>query len=261
MPCRNGGDRFHGWGIAFLDVSERKKFELELERSNRELQDFAFVASHDLQEPLRKIRTFSNLVMKEAENVLDETSSDYLKRVQRATLRLQELLRALLKYSRVSTQPKPFSKCNLRQAVEEVVGELDLTILRSRGKVEIGDLPVVQADTAQIRQLFQNLLINALKFRKDGVPPLVKVYALPAGKDTCRIAVEDNGIGFDDEFATKIFIPFQRVHGRSSKYEGPGMGLAICRKIVERHGGSIIAQSEPGKGATFIISLPCKQTL
>ena len=179
--------------------------------------------------------------------------------MQGAAVRLQELLRALLKYSRVSTQSKPFSRCNLRKAVEDVVSDLDLTIDRTRGKIEISDLPVIQADTAQIRQLFQNVITNALKFHKGDTPPMVKVYSLPGDKDTCSIAVEDNGIGFEEEFTGKIFAPFQRLHDRSSQYQGTGMGLAICRKIVERHGGSITARSAPGKGSTFIINLPCKQ--
>lgn len=258
MPSRDGDGKFAGWRIAFLDVSDRKMYAMELERSNRELEDFAFVASHDLEEPLRKIQSFSNMAMKRIGQDIDETSKDYLCRVQSATARMQELLRALLKYSRISTQSKSFGECNLRKAVEEVAGELDLTIFRTKGTVEVFDLPTVLADTAQIRQLFQNLISNALKFHKDDAPPVVKVYTLPGDKDKCLIAVEDNGIGFEQESAEKIFAPFHRLHGRSSPYHGTGMGLAICRRIVERHGGSIVARSEPGKGSTFIISLPCK---
>lgn len=118
-------------------------------------------------------------------------------------------------------------------------------------------MPVVKADPAQIRQLFQNLLTNAFKFRRDDVAPVVKIYTVPDKADECRIAVEDNGIGFEEEFAEKIFAPFQRLHGRDSRYRGADMGLAICKKIVERHGGGITARSAPGEGSTFIISFPC----
>jgi signal transduction histidine kinase len=172
---------------------------------------------------------------------------------------MQELLLALLQYSRVTTKPEPLKEFNLTAAVEDVTGDLSLLARRTGGKVEISELPVIQAYTAQIRQLFQNLISNALKFHKDNVPPVVKVYALPVDPGSCSIVVEDNGIGFEEEFAERIFAPFQRLHGRSSPFEGTGMGLAICRKIVERHGGSIIARSVPEKGSTFIVTLPRKQ--
>ena len=249
-----------------VEVEERKRTQTELrlymkklEESNRELQDFAFIASHDLHEPLRKILTFSEMLIKSSENALNETNAAYLERVQSAAARMRDLLDALLKYSRVGMQAASYSDCNLTEAARDAASDLELLIYRTRGKVEISDLPVVQADTVQIRQLFQNLIENALKFGKDEIPPLVKVYALPGDNNKCRIAVEDNGIGFDQEFAEKIFSPFQRLHGRSSKYEGTGMGLAICRKIVDRHGGSIAAKSIQGKSSTFIVSLPCRQ--
>jgi len=266
LPIRDAGGRSNGWRITFMDISvrreaeeEQKKYAEKLERSNRELQEFAFIASHDLQEPLRKIQSFSNMVVQQASHLLDETSSDYLMRIQGAAARMQELLRALLKYSRVATETKPFSECNLTEAVQDVISDLDLLIHRTRGKVEVSDLPVIQADTTQIRQLFQNVIGNGLKFHRDGASPIVKIYVVPGDSHTCSIAVEDNGIGFEEEFAMKIFEPFQRLHGRSSKYEGTGMGLAICRKIIRRHGGDIKAKSSPGKGSVFIINLPYRQ--
>lgn len=263
------------------DMTERKKMEQELlsskeeleaanakltayfknlEAANKELEEFAFIASHDLQEPIRKILTFSKLVISEHAPGLDEAGIVYLERVQGAAARMQELLEALLRYSRLTSKAEPFSECKLSDAANEVVSDLTMLINRTGGKVELSELPVIQGDPPQIRQLFQNLIANALKFHKDDVPPVVKVYSKPIENVFCQISVEDNGIGFDPEYAEKIFFPFQRLHGRSSKYEGTGMGLAICRKVVERHGGSITAKSELGKGSIFIVSLPCKQS-
>jgi PAS domain S-box-containing protein len=264
-PTLSAANKFAGWRIAFMDISEQKQAQDELrthaeklERTNSELQEFAFIASHDLQEPLRKVATFSDMVIKRTQGAIDETSLDYLKRVKGAVTRMQDLLRALLKYSRIATQASPPAECDLGQAVREAASDLDLLIQRTGAKIEISDLPPILADAAQIRQVFQNLIANALKFHKEGSPPIVKIYALPGGTGACSIAVEDNGIGFAEESAAKIFAPFQRLHGRSSPYHGTGMGLAICRKIVERHGGSITAKSTPGEGSTFIVNLPLK---
>ncbi len=256
-PARDSGGHFKGWRIVFMDISDRKQWEAALERSNQELQNFAFVASHDLQEPLRKIQTFTDMVLnKVAEN--DDVSVAYLRRIQGAAGRMRQLLEALLSYSRVGTRQEPFSECRLHEAVEDVASDLDSLIRRTGGRVEISDLPVIQADTSQVRQLFQNLIANALKFHRDNVPPVVKVYTLHQDEKMCKVAVEDNGIGFEEQYLSKIFTPFQRLHGRSSKYEGTGMGLAIVRKIIERHCGSITAKSVPGEGSTFIIALPVR---
>jgi PAS domain S-box-containing protein len=252
-----------------LDITELKKTEEEtrryasqLELSNRELQDFAFAASHDLQEPLRKINAFGDQLKTAYGKLLDADGLDYLARMQNAAVRMQALIQALLNYSRVTTKAQPFSVTDLAAIAREVAGDLEASITDTGGRVEIGDLPKIEADPTQMRQLIQNLVGNALKFHGDE-KPVVKVYGQPAGgKKTrdgqCLILVEDNGIGFDEKYLDRIFTPFQRLHGRGV-YEGTGIGLAICRKIVDRHGGSITARSAPGKGSTFVVTLPMSQ--
>ena len=252
-----------------LDITERKQAEEEIKRyasqlelSNRELQDFAFVASHDLQEPLRKIQAFGDQLKTGYGERLDAEGIDYLARMQNAAVRMQALIQALLNYSRVTTKARPFSMTDLALVAREVVGDLEQSIVETGGRMEIGDLPRIEADPTQMRQLIQNLVGNALKFHGDE-KPVVKVYGLPAGEERTRdgryqIFVEDNGIGFEEKYLDRIFTPFQRLHGRGT-YEGTGIGLAICRKIVDRHGGSITATSAPGKGSIFIVTLPVRQ--
>lgn len=243
------------------DISERKRaeeklkaFAGELERSNRELEEFAYIASHDLQEPLRKILAFGNMLGKKCGDKLDEQEKDYLIRMQNAAERMSLFIRDLLNYSRVATRPPgPLETVNLREAVMGVISDLELNIQRLGANVEVSELPVVKGIKSQMHQLFQNLVSNALKFHGEE-QPRIRIRSQCAD-DHCRIFVEDNGIGFDETFQERIFAPFQRLHARSA-YEGTGMGLAICRKIVEQQGGSITARSEPGKGSTFIITLP-----
>jgi signal transduction histidine kinase len=260
------------------EVTERKRAEEELRRSqdelelrvrertvelelrNKELQDFAFVASHDLQEPLRKVRSFGDMLAGRCGVSLDETSRDYISRMQKAATRMQALLSSLLAYSRVTTKAEPIKRTDLVKSVEVALSNLEIAIKENNARVEVGDLPTVMADRVQMIQLFQNLIGNALKFHREGKTPHVKVYArLREGNRSCEIRVEDDGIGFEEKYLDKIFLPFQRLHGRSSDYEGVGMGLAICRKIAERHGGEITARSELGKGSTFIVTLPLER--
>ena len=234
----------------------------ELERSNQELQDFAYVASHDLQEPLRKIQAFGNLLEDEYGPTLGEGKT-YIDRMRNAASRMQGLINDLLMFSRVTTKALPFSAVDLNVIAQEVVIDLESLVQKTQGTVEIASLPTVEADPLQMRQLLQNLIGNALKFHKAGVSPLVcvsaEVYVDPrTGEEQCLLAVADNGIGFDEKYLDRIFTVFQRLHGRG-EYEGTGIGLAVVRKIVERHEGAVTAKSAIGEGATFLVTLPVQQ--
>ena len=238
----------------------------ELEARNRELQEFAYVASHDLQEPLRKVRTFAGLLVSEHADEVGEEVHSYLSRIQNATQRMTTLIADLLAYSRITTQAHTFVRVDLGAVVEDVLSDLQVRLEETAGHVDVGPLPEIEADPLQMRQLFQNLIGNALKFHRPEVPPVVQVQGRiePAtdaeGGDgpICHLEIADQGIGFSQEYAHRIFAPFQRLHGRG-QYEGTGIGLAICRRIAERHGGHIWAQSEPGRGSTFIVRLPARQ--
>ncbi len=235
----------------------------KLEISNRELQDFASVAAHDLQEPLRKIQSFSDRLQSKAREALSEESRDYLDRILGSAQRMQTLINDLLTYSRVTTKAQPFVPVDLNETVRLIVSDLEVRLEQSHGKVEWSGLPTLEADPTQMRQLFQNLISNALKFHRPGVPPVVRVTSklqeTIAGRGRgYEIRVEDNGIGFEEKYLDRIFTIFQRLHGRF-EYEGTGIGLAICRKIVDRHGGAVTATSKLGEGSTFIVNLPLKQ--
>lgn len=229
---------------------------LRLERSNGDLEYFAYIASHDLQEPLRKIQAFSDRVTTRYAERLDDQGRDYLARMSNAAARMQLLIDALLGLSRVSSKKLASEPVELKSVVHEVLCDLEIRIQSSGGRVEVGDLPDTEGDAVQLRQLFQNLIGNALKFSRPGEPPLVRVSAvLSDAGSTMEIRVQDNGVGFESKDAERIFLPFQRLHGRA-QYEGTGIGLTICQKIVERHGGSIRAESAPGAGTSFVITLP-----
>lgn len=230
----------------------------ELERSNRELENFAYVSSHDLQEPLRKIQMFGDRLVFRYQDELDERGLDYLLRMQNAASRMQVLIEDLLAFSRVITKADPFTHVRLNEILQEVVSDLEGRLEMANGRVNITELPIIKADATQMRQLFQNLISNALKYHNDGVPPQVEVQAKKLDHGLCEISVSDNGIGFEEKYLDRIFNVFQRLHGRSD-YAGTGVGLAICKRIVERHGGTITARSQPGKGATFIVTLPENQ--
>lgn len=236
----------------------------ELARSNQDLEKFAYAASHDLQEPLRKVQTFGDRLKAKFKTKLGAEGLDCLERMESAVQRMQSLIDGLLGFARVATKGNPFTLVDLSVVAKEVVSDLEVSIEQTRGKVEVGELPAIEADPVQMRQVFQNLIGNALKFHAPDVPPVVKVAMEDDesrrglnGK-TVTIIVSDNGIGFDEKYADRLFMMFQRLHSRQ-EYPGTGMGLAICRKIVERHGGTITAKSAPGEGATFTMKLPVKR--
>ena len=247
------------------EITQRKKAEEELkvmlgrlERSNQELQDFASIAAHDLQEPLRKIQTFGDRLLTQSSADLSPESNDYLARMLASAGRMRKLIDDLLTYSRVTSKGDAFQITNLNHILRDVVADLEVRIESSNGEVIVNPLPEIEADPSQMRQLFQNLIANGLKFHVPGSEPLVTVSASLEG-NVCIITVTDNGIGFDEKYLDRIFVIFQRLHGRQ-EYQGTGVGLAVCRRIVDRHGGSITASSSPNQGAKFIITLPIKQT-
>lgn len=252
-------------------IIEQKRAETEtimyaekLRMSNKELEEFAYIASHDLQEPLRKIMAFGDRLKDKYAEALDEQGRDYLGRMQNAARRMQSLINGLLAYSRVATKGQPFGPVDLSAVTKEVLSDLEVRIQEAGGVVEVASLPTLEADPLQMRQLFQNLIGNALKFHKKDEPPLVRISGelIQGPEDNAdksyQIIVEDNGIGFDGKYTDRIFGVFQRLHGRQ-EYEGTGIGLSVCKKIVERHGGKITAESAPGDGARFILSIPVKQ--
>ncbi len=250
-----------------------RQLNTELQRSNQELQDFAYVASHDLQEPLRKIQAFGNLLEEEYGHALGDGKA-YLDRMRNAATRMRVLIEDLLTFSRVTTKAAPFSQVDLNAVMQQIIDDVEPRLQATRGNIEVQPLPTIDADLGQIHQLFQNLIVNALKFHRPDVAPLVKVFAevkTNSATDSvesvsipeqathyCLLSIEDNGIGFDEKYLDRIFTVFQRLHGKSD-YEGTGIGLAVVRKIVERHGGSITARSTIGKGTTFILTLPMTQ--
>jgi PAS domain S-box-containing protein len=269
--------RLQGVFAAARDITDRKRvdeklklYSDKLERSNRELQDFAQVASHDLQEPLRKILSFGDRLKTKLGESLDGDSQDYLQRMCNAATRMQSLITDLMAFSRVEIKGQAFVPTDLSVIAREVSADLETRIEQAGGRVEIGDLPIIDADPMQMRQLLQNLIGNSLKYYRAGVPPVVRIYSQKPdarrlqsldespGRQFCEILVVDNGIGFDEKYLDRIFTVFQRLH-KKGEYEGTGVGLAICRKIVDRHSGAITARSNPGQGATFVVTLPVIQ--
>jgi len=251
------------------DITERRQAEeslqqamVDLNNRNRELQDFAFVASHDLQEPLRKIRAFSDRLISRPSTGLDEQARDYLQRSAQAAERMQTLIDDLLEFSRIDSRGRSFAPVDLGPLLATVIDDLNERIESTSARIEVGPMPTLDGDHTQLRQLFQNLLANALKFCDPQRAPRIRVHAEPArtdqGRAAFRINVEDNGIGFDVKYAERIFAPFQRLHSRE-KYEGTGIGLAIVRRIVERHRGRIDVRAVLNQGASFSVLLPQRQ--
>ncbi len=257
-PLMTDGERFVLASI--VDITERKHSEallqeklLELQRSNEDLQQFAYVCSHDLQEPLRVISNYSQLLARRYSDKLDQDANEFIEFTVDATRRMQELINDLLLYSRVDTKGKEFVPTDCSEIVAIALANLRVSISESTAVVNCVELPVISADKSQLLQVFQNLIGNAIKFRSSENPSIT-VSAHDAGKNWL-FEVEDNGLGFDMKYGERIFVIFQRLHTKEM-YPGSGIGLAVCKKIIERHGGSIWAESEPGKGAKFSFTMP-----
>ncbi|NUQ00285.1 MAG: hypothetical protein HUU35_10565 [Armatimonadetes bacterium] len=225
----------------------------ELARSNADLEQFAYVASHDLQEPLRMVASYLQLLERRYRPQLDRDAVEFIDYAVDGANRMRALINDLLAYSRVGTRGKPFEPCDMNAVLARALANLEVAIQEHHASVTAGELPTVPGDRTQLTQLFQNLIANAVKFRSEE-PPRIEVSA-ERDESGWRFAVRDNGIGIAPEHASRVFLVFQRLHTRS-EYEGTGIGLAICKKIVERHGGRIWVDSIPGKGSVFMFTLP-----
>jgi signal transduction histidine kinase len=235
-----------------IEISARRETEAALLRSNTELEQLAYVASHDMQEPLRMVASYLQLLAQRYQGQLDADADEFIGYAVDGAKRMQALINDLLAYSRVGTKARPFQPTDCNEIVDIALGNLVLAIKETGALIRVGPLPRLMGDPSQLRQLFQNLIANAIKFRR-AEPPTVDISAEPAG-DAWRFRVTDNGIGIAEEYHERIFVLFQRLHGRAD-YPGTGIGLAICKKIVERHGGEISLQSTLGGGTTFFFNI------
>jgi light-regulated signal transduction histidine kinase (bacteriophytochrome) len=247
---------------------ELEQKNIELAQNNTELTSFTYIASHDLQEPLRKIQTFCNLINAGSNEELPVVTRDYFQRILRASTRMQNLISSLLNYSRMNSRGMDFEMTDLNNVLEDASNNIRELLEESQTVIEHEPLPVLPCVPMQINQLFTNLIINSIKYKATGTPPLIQISARPASRDEIKspdtvseetnywkIIFSDNGIGFEQQYADRIFELFQRLHSRF-EYEGTGIGLAICKKIVQNHKGFIYADGKPGLGATFVIFLP-----
>ena len=227
----------------------------QLKNTIEELDRFAYVASHDLQEPLRKILVFSDKIQTKYRDVIDEDMYRNLEKIVRASGRMQSLINDLLRFSRETTSNDDFTYVKLNELVHEVILDMEIDIERTAAQITVDELPEVWAISSQMQQLFQNLISNAIKFRTKDLEPQVHIYCDRSKKEFYRVVVQDNGIGFDPKYSEEIFMVFKRLHSYH-EFEGSGVGLSICKKIIDRHNGHIFADSKPGQGARFIIDLP-----
>lgn len=281
LPVQNLNKEIFAGLIVLHDITELKQIQHELElrvndlnRSNIELEQFAYVASHDMQEPLRKIQAFGDRLFTKYEKELGEMGKNYLRRMQNASERMQNLISDLLAFSRVSRSKEEMIPVKINEIINDVLNDLEIVILEKHAKIDVDDFPEIYAIPRQIRQMMQNLISNALKFSKPEIPPhiLIKCETVynpkltfigtkpKRGKKFLKISVSDNGIGFDEKYLDRIFVIFQRLHGRD-EYKGTGIGLAICQKVAENHNGFITAHSKEGAGSEFVIYLPVKQEI
>ncbi|MEI8280633.1 MAG: ATP-binding protein, partial [Bacteroidota bacterium] len=263
---------------ATRDITLIKVYEDQLQRqmdnlskSNKDLEEFAYIASHDLQEPLRKISTFSGKLASKYGEALGEDGNMFIERVLASADNMRTLIDNLLEFSRITKGEQSYTETSLNFIVQQVLQQLELSIEETSAEINIGKLPVLQASPTQLKQVFDNIIRNAIKFRKKDITPKIgisssvlsviekEVHKLSIGTVYHKIFIEDNGIGFESEYASRIFQIFQRLHGKS-QYPGSGIGLAICKKIVENHHGLIFAENIPSSGARFIIILPERQT-
>jgi len=238
------------------EIAVRSETQAALQRSNTEFEQLAYVASHDMQEPLRKIASYLQLLSQRYQGQLDADADEFIGYAVDGAKRMQALINDLLAFSRVGTKAKPFAPTDCMRIVRTALADLQFAIEECGARVDIGDLPMVMGDATQLSQLFRNLISNAIKFHRDE-PPVVRMCAEPAGA-FWRFTVSDNGIGIAAEYFERIFVIFQRLHGRG-QYAGTGIGLAICKKIVERHGGRIEVRSVVGEGSAFVFTLPALQ--
>ena len=250
VPLRNSEGAIYGICGISTDITERKKAESELET-------FASMASHDLQAPLRKINLFGDRLKESAVN-LDERSQEYIQRMQNSAKQMSHFIDDMLNFSTISAEQIPFEKINLQERIKEICEELSHTILSAKGKINFSNLPEIEGNKTQIDQLFINLITNSLKYKQEEQTPIINIHQGGNEDGFYELLIEDNGIGFDEKFADKIFDPFQRLHSRS-EYKGTGLGLTICKKIANQHNGTISVKSSPEKGTTFIIKFPTRQ--
>ena len=277
-PLKDENGNVIKWIGALTDVHEQKTFAqklerivqdrtMELQRSNEDLQQFAHVASHDLKEPVRKVLTFCSLLKEELGKDVSDRAATYLSKIERASVRMYAMIDGVLLYSSINALEQTKELIDLEEVIENIQSDLEIQILEKEAAIKYQNLPSVEGSAILIYQLFYNLVNNSLKFARDGVPPVVELAAekatteelIKAGvnnkKYYVKLRLQDNGIGFGNDDAKKIFGTFTRLHAKD-KYEGTGLGLSLCRKIVERHGGAIWAEGEQGVGATFTILLP-----
>lgn len=260
VPLYNEQEELLGFAKIIKDITENKQWEDRLKQSNKDLEHFAMMASHDLQAPLRKLKTFSEQVLQDEKGRLQPDSVDKLERIQRSAERAQILIDDLLSLSKASQGGTPFESVNLSSVLGKVLSNLSDQIEATQAHIETSQLVTVIGDEALLEQLFQNLIENGLKYQPKERKPVIKINSGCLDEaGMCEISIQDNGIGFSEAQASQIFEPFIRLHGKSSPYSGTGIGLAICKRIVERHGGEIKVNSEPGQGSLFTVRLPMRQ--